>query len=316
MNKNFDPILFINALVQFSPRQLKGETKAALFIISLLKKNKIAYFLQKFNVKIPVVKKVILKADKKEIKCDGCCFIGGEISNKEYIISSLLPSEICQNDANINFNPKCLTVSNSNYYFAPAVSIAHKSLFKILKAKNIKGRVDIMPINHKAINILVGNKKNPKFVCFAHYDSIKKGAIDNASGVALLMNIILSNSNKLKDTLFIFSASEELSYNKPVYWGYGFRVFEKEYYQLFKKAKKIIVVDSVGNGKTVILNNLEMIKLGFPIKNIKKLAKKTVLITGDFEQLMTVYHSDIDDGRGIEEKYLNEAYSIIISEIT
>lgn len=315
MNKNFDPILFINELIQFSPRQLKGETKAALFIISLLKKNKIPYFLQKFDVKIPIVKKAILRTDKKEIECDGCCFIGGEISNKEYIISSLLPSKICQNNANLNFNPKCSTISNSNYYFAPAISITHKGLFEILKARNIKGKVDVVPTNHKAINILVGNKKNPKFICFAHYDSIKKGAIDNASGVALLMNIILSKHDELKNTLYVFSASEELSYDKPVYWGYGFRVFEKEYYQLFKKAKKIIVIDSIGNGQTVILNDLEMVKLGFPIKNIKKLAKKIILITGDFEQLMTVYHSDIDDGRGIKKEYLSEAYKLTLSEM-
>lgn len=315
MDKNFNPISFINTLIQFSPRQLKGETKAALFIISLLEKNKVPYFLQEFNIKIPVVKKVTLKADKKEIECDGCCFVSGEISDKEYIISSSFPSIICQNNANLNFNPKCSTISNNNYYFAPAISITHKSLFEILKAKNIKGRVDVVPTNHKAINILVGNKKNPKFICFAHYDSIKKGAIDNASGVALLMDIILSNPDKLKNTLYVFSASEELSYDKPIYWGHGFRVFEKEYYQLLKKVEKIIVIDSIGNGQTVVLNDMEIIKLGFPIKNMKKLAKKIILITGDFEQLMTVYHSDIDDGRGIKKKYLDEAYSILLREI-
>lgn len=315
MNKKFDSISFINTLIQFSPRQLKGETKTALFIISLLEKNKVPYFLQKFNVKVPVVKKAILKADKKKIECDGCCFIGGEISDKEYIISSSFPSKICQNDANLNFNPKCPTISNNNYYFAPAISVTHKGLFEILKAKNVKGRVDITPTNHKAINILVGNKKDPKFICFAHYDSIKKGAIDNASGTALLMDIVLSNPDKLKNTLYVFSASEELSYDKPIYWGYGFRVFEKKYYQLLKKAKKNIVIDSIGNGQTVVLNDLEIIRLGFPIKNVKKLAKKIVLLTGNFEQLMTVYHSDIDDGRGIKRKYLDEAYSILLEEM-
>lgn len=315
MPKKFDYLKFIKNLLEFSPRQLKGERETSKFLKSFLKKNNIKYFKQVFTTEIPLVKKKVLKVDGMNIDCEASCFIGGDIFDKSVILSSLIPSAVCQNTANINFNPKCSSISCSNYYFAPAVSVTHKGLLKILQGNKIKGKVEVDLIKHEIDNILVGNIINPEYICFAHYDSIKMGAIDNASGVSLLMSVVLNNSNFLKNTLFVFSANEELSYDKPIYWGHGFRVFEKKYHNLLVKAKKIIIVDSIGNSSPVVLNNPKMIKLGFPINNIKKFIQKIIFIAGSFEHLMSVYHSNLDDGRGIKVKYLKETEEMLFKII-
>lgn len=315
MKKSFNNLWFIKCLLEFSPRQLKNETKTAEFLMSFLEQNKIAYKLQRFAVNIPLIKKAVLSVDGKVLKCDGSSMVSGRISSKDKILNSLISSAVCQNEANINFNPKCTTISNSNYYFAPSISVNRNILNKIFKAKSIEGEVIVEKIKHKAKNILVGNAINPKTICFAHYDSIKTGAIDNASGVSVMMNAILEKPEKLKNTLYVFSACEELSYDKPVYWGNGFRVFEKKYFKQMDKAKKIIVIDCVGNGKTEIIKDKKMIKLGFPICNGGKWINKISFVTGDFDQLMTVYHSDLDDGRGLKKKYLEEANNIFTRQI-
>lgn len=316
MNKKFNNLQFIKNLLKFSPRQLENETKTANFLMSYLDQQTIPYQQHKFIVKIPHLKKAILKVDGKILKCDGCSMIGGKIVDKDKILSSLISSAICQNDPNINFNPKCSTISNSNYYFAPAISVNHNVLNKIVKARKVLGEVEVKQVKYKAINILVGNSINPKTICFAHYDSIKKGAIDNASGVSVMLNAILEKKEYLKNILYVFSANEELSYDKPIYWGHGFRVFEKRYFKQMNGTDKIVAIDCVGNGKTKILKDEKIIKLGFPIRNINKWKNKIVLVTGDFEHLMAVYHSDIDDGRGLLEKYLYEAKMLLLKTLT
>lgn len=313
--KYFTTLAFIKKLLTFSPRQFEGETKTAEYIMSVLDSYNILYKLQYFTVKLPYIKKANLYIDGKPAKAEGCCFVSGNINNKDKIISSLLSSRICQNDANINFNPKCPKISKSNHYFAPALSVTHKTLAAILKAKKIIGRVVIRPIQHKSVNILVGNFKNPKYICFAHYDSIKKGAIDNASGVAIMMEVLLTKPETLKNTLYNFSANEELSYDRPIYYGHGYRVFEKKYHKQLTLAKKIIIIECVGNGKPIFLKSYNILKMGFPIVNLKKWQKKIKILTANFEHLMTVYHSDLDDGRGIKSLYLNQAREALLKEI-
>lgn len=75
----------------------------------------------------------------------------------------------------------------------------------------------VKPKKHNSLNILVGNNINPKNIFFAHYDSVGIGATDNASGVGILMNIIINFPKSLRDNLFVFSGNEELSYDYPTY---------------------------------------------------------------------------------------------------
>lgn len=307
MKKEFDYLFFIKKLISFSPRQLEGERKTANFIISFLESHQIKYYLEYFFTRVPKIEKSILKADGKKIPCQGCSFVNGKIKSKDYLISSLIPSRFFLDKSNINFNPKCSAISLSNFYFAPAIAVSHQNLNSILKAKKIKGEIKVKSIRHKACNILVGNRENPKAICFAHYDSVEKGAIDNASGVAIMMAVILSFPETLKKVLYVFSANEELSYDKPTYWGYGFRVFERKYINILKKTKKIIILDCLGNGLTQIFRDENSIYLAFPIENRVKWKKKIMILAGDIENLMSVYHSMADNIGKLKIKYLKDA---------
>lgn len=315
MKNYFNMSKFILRFTEFFSRQGENEKRAANFIISILNKNKIAFSIQKFSAKIPISIKSELLANGKKIKCKSCSFVSGKINDKEHLISSLTPSVCFLELPNINFNPKCLDISLSNHYFAPAVAISKNDLPQIIKANKITGRVLIKPYEYQSQNILVGNQKNPKIIIFAHYDSIGKGATDNASGVAVLMKSVIDHPETFSKTLFVFSGNEELSYDKPTYWGHGYREFEKKYKNILSKSKKIIIIDGVGNGKTNIYRDKNMINLTFPIKNVKKWENKIMVFLGDFEKIMSVYHSDSDNIEQLKHKYLLEAKKILINQL-
>lgn len=306
----------VQNLIALAPRQLDGETKSAKLICDMLKKNEVDFFEQKFSLDIPRTEKVSLEVDGESLAdvC-GCCFVGGKIKGKDNIISSLISSQKFIDQENINVNPACSEISASNHYFAPSIAVTHEGLKKILCGNKVEGEVIVEKVSHDTKNILVGNMKNPKQICFAHYDSIRSGAIDNASGVALMMKVIVEERELLDNTLFVFAAAEELSYDCPVYWGHGFRVFEEKYNNLFDEAESIFVIDCIGNGKANIISEGKYIKLGFPIKGIDRLQKKVSLVAADFEKLMNVYHSDLDDGRGMTMEYVLDAYILLLSKL-
>lgn len=313
MLKNFNSFEFIKRFIKFSPRQFKGETLAGNYIKTILKEYGFDFIIQKFTINLPFYKKQVLFVDGKSVECLANCFVSGKIEGNENIISSLWSGD-CVDVPNINFNPNCFSISRADHYNAPSLSVSHKSIQKILNAKEVFGEVIVQKTKHKTENILLGNLKNPKYIVFAHYDSVQTGAIDNASGVAVTLDAVILKPEILQNTLINFSACEELSYDK-IYWGYGFRVFEKKFFKQMSKAQKLIPVDSVGNGTTKIITEPDLIWLGFPIKNMKKWLKKIRFIIGDIEHLMSVYHSDIDDTRGIDKKYLDEARDSLLNEI-
>ncbi len=304
---SFDILACIRALVACSPRQLEGEKQALKIILAMLKKYDVPYALQRFTTAIPVATKTMLLCDGKRVPAEACSFESGRIDSKDVILSSAMPSRYCYDVPNISFNPSCPAFSPGNHYFAPAMTVTHAGLKRVLAASRIEGSVRVQKVRHQSANVLIGNARSPRMLCFAHYDSIKRGAIDNASGVAVTLSTILKNPALLKTCLFVIAGNEELSYDKPTYWGHGFRALERRSSALFKRAKKIVTVDCVGNGKPQIITDISTVSRAFPLANSAAFSRKTVLLTGDFAQLMTVYHSDLDDGRGIEERYLRES---------
>lgn len=125
------------------------------------------------------------------------------------------------------------------------------------------------------------------------------------------MDILITNHKLTKTSLFVFAGSEELSYDQPIYWGHGYREFEKKYFHILQKAKDIFVVDCVGNGKTLQTNRIKVIKLAFPINNSSTLKKKITIISGNIDDLMKVYHSNTDTIENLNEEYLDEAVSLL-----
>ena len=313
MNK-FNKQFFIDKLLSFSPRQGKSALKTADYIKKILKKYEVSFVSEKFQIKIPLLR-AILSVDGKKIPCEGCSFVSGKIIGNESIASSLIPSRFLTDFSNINFNPKCDGISVSNFYFSPAIAVSRKDIPKIIKAKNIFGQVKAKKYKGQSRQILAGNIDNPKNIILGHYDSIGPGAVDNASGVAVMMSVLINNFYLLKNNLFVFDGNEELSYDYPTYWGHGYRVFEKRHKNILKKAQKIFVVDCVGNGKTNIINDQKIINLAFPIHSIEKLKEKIFIVSGSMEKLMRVYHSNEDVSTEVKKIFLDDAEKLLVREL-
>jgi hypothetical protein len=56
----------------------------------------------------------------------------------------------------------------------------------------------------------------------------------------------------------------------------------------------------------------EIRQLTFPVKNLDLWEDKIKVLIGDFQILMSVLHSDHDDGRMIEPRFLAEAKNILV----
>lgn len=315
MNQEFDVIGFISGLLQFSPRLALNERKAAEYIISVLNRNNIPFGIQEFEASVPAAKKTWLEADGKRIDCLNSSFASGLIEGKNSLVSSLIPSRLFLDYPNINFNPECKAVSLSNFYFAPSVAVSKTDLPKILRAKKVRGETVVEPYSYSAWNILVGNAQNPNSVVFAHYDSLETGACDNASGAGILMDTILKQPDFLKKNLFVFAANEELSYDKPTYWGHGFRAFEEKNADLMASAKRFIAVDCVGNGKNHFDSDRRMVYLAFPIKKADEWLDKILILYGDLKKENKVYHSKLDDISQVKIKNLLDAANLLAKEL-
>lgn len=311
----FNQIAFIKKFLTFSPREGKNETKAGKYLTALLNKAKINYSLQKFTLTIPQTVSAELTVDGKNIPCAALCFASGEINTKDNLLSSL--THIEKDFPFLGFNPYCRGISaTGRSIHHPALAIARDNLSKIFKAKKIKGIVKVKPVKHQSQNILIGNLTNPKNLIVTHYDSIYSGAVDNASGVAVTMKLILDNPKLLTTNLFVLSGNEELCFDFPVYWGRGYRQFEKKYWPLMKQSQKILIIDGIGNDKTQFLTDPYWVNEGFPVKNLKQLLQKTAMVTGNISKLMAYYHSPLDTINKINKKYLDQTYQLTLKQIS
>ncbi len=316
MDGQFDTVEFAKKLLAFSPRLGINERKTAEFIVSILKTHGVETAIQAFGTQIPQVKRVRLEADGKILDGKACCFVSGTIEGKHSLISSLIPSRFFLDRPNINFNPECPAASLSNFYFAPAVAVSCATLTQILKAKKVATEVIIEPYRFESWNILVGDKDTPKKIFFAHYDSIESGCVDNASGVAVMMRAIVMRPRIMQENLLVFAGSEELSYDRPTYWGRGFRAFEEQNKNTMDKAEKLVAIDCVGNGKPVMDNGDNIRYLAFPVKRADRWKEKIFVMHADLAKENKVYHSVLDDIGQLNEKHLLAADALLAKEFT
>lgn len=304
----------VHEITAFSPRQLENEQKTAQYIMDFLHAENIAFITEEYDVAIPVTREVALTVDGESVACEGSSIRSGSIVGKNHIFSAL-SYDIVPKNASINFNPHCASISLPVMYATPSIAVSHDSLRRVLAGKHVQGNVQVEHVMHRSVNILVGNMDRPEKICFTHYDSIKTGAIDNASGVSVIMEILQMQKQSFDDTLYVIAANEELSCDENIYWGNGYRDFEKKHGDIMLHAKRIVVIDGVGNGVAQNISDPELLILGFPIVRIDELRHKISFITGDFDHLMTVYHSDDDDGRGMTETYMKHAYELMCQEL-
>ena len=307
---------FITALWHLGERQFEREALARRMIEERLIRHHIPYTAEEFSTFLPRVEEATLKIDGRVVPCAATSFASGIITQPNHLISSLTSSQNFLETENINFNPLCRSISRSNHYFAPSFAVPRNVVSKILRARRVYGSVRVRKTRHRSANILVGNRTNPRHLVFSHYDSLFGGAVDNASGTALALSIAAQYPQLREHTLFVFAGNEELSYDMPIYWGHGYRVFEERHRALLQRAEKILVLDCIGFSKTFFIREEKTVRLGFPVKHLSGLIRKTSLVIGDMQEMMRFYHSDLDRPHLIKTEELARAERQIVKKLS
>jgi hypothetical protein len=301
----------IKTLAGMGERQFAAEHQARAYVEDILTTANIVFAVQEYETYIPKYHSWSLQADGEVIESLPCGLVSGEIKNADVLLSSLISSQKNFYDANINFNPRCEVISRSNHYMAPALAVRASDVRKILQAKTVEGCLEVEKTVHTSANILVGNTVNPKTLIVSHYDSISSGAVDNASGIALSLKLIIESPELLGSTLFILCGNEELSYDETIYWGHGYREFESAYPSIIQDVQKILVLDSFGYSPSELITDIAVVRLAFPIKSIENHIEKIVLLSGSYEALMAFYHAENDQTEKIKEEYFSETEQIV-----
>lgn len=186
-----------------------------------------------------------------------------------------------------------------------------KLITKTLKSYGFKYQGQRL-VKVKAANILVGNLAKPRSILLTHFDAIGSGALDNASGVAVSLAVLINNPDFVKDNLVVFSGCEEISPEKPVFWGYGYRQFERKYGQLLKNCRAIYVVDCVGNGKLHFFQGDYYFHEAVPLNNLDLVKDKLFVLTGSVKKLLAVCHTQKDTTEKLDQKFLEASYDQLV----
>ncbi len=287
----------ISDLCEFSPRQGLNETKAANYLENFLQSNHINYSIQIFETEVPIVDKVELYLDGQKIPCLGGSFESGKITSK----------------SQIQFSSYSDFIETINYPQTPGLHISRTNKSLLEKAKKISGEVVVTRTSFISKNILVGNSINPNKIIFAHYDSLGGGALDNAGSVAICLELATQTPDLLTGNLFVFAGNEELSYDGPIYWGKGFREFEREYDGIILQAKEILIVDGVGVSRPMIIK--EDLEEVFPINKLQEIISKVSWISSDQEEVLKAYHCKEDTVDRLNFDFLDESLSLLKAKL-
>jgi len=302
----------IKDLEKFSPRNNQESlNNTSKYIKEHLEKVGIDFLDQYFNVDIPSDEGSYIILDNGEkIIGKANSFVSGSFEEKNIYSSQNIKQEI--NIPHINYNQYYDAFSGVIFYNFPVINIKKSDLIKVINSERIKVYVNVKRKSIKTENILVGNIKNPKNIIFTHFDTIFNGALDNSSGTATLLYGIINKKINIKENLIVFSGCEELSYEWPYYWGYGYRVFEYEYKEILEKSERIIVYDMFGHSEPKLTK--EYIKEAFPIKS-EYLYEKSIQITESNDDWIKFYHSDADTIDKINKDYIKKALEVLLKNL-
>ncbi len=298
---------FIKKLELFSPRSGSNERLACEFLEKELKKLGIDYVLQDFKNFLPSYKGFGLKIDGEKIESMPTSFKSGSITEKN-LISSMAVSGRYYEEPNINFNPYSDSFSLATFYRAPSLAIKRKDVQKVIDANDIDGYVEVEKAPHECSNIIAGNAANPKNIFICHYDTVLHGALDNASGTAILMELVKKGRNAAD--MFVFAGCEELSFDSPVYWGKGYRVLEEGYGDVLDKANKLVAVDMIGSGEAGLIKDGKTRLAAFPIQN-KELFDKAYIVSVTGNEWLGAYHSHEDRPDLLNSRFLTQGLELI-----
>lgn len=271
-------------LCEPSPRMWENESKAAEKIRETLDEKGLEYRRQRYSVVYPVFPEYWLEADGERIDCLPSGLQSGKIEEKRVIDNWNVSS---YDQANINFNPYSEGLSKPTFYDAPALTVSRDDLQEIFEAEKVEGKLVVEKKQFESENIIVGNVENPENIILTHYDSWWGGFLDNALAVSALLE--LANGIDLEKACIVFTGSEEFS-DEEDYWCYGYREFEKEYYEIMDRAE-LTVVDTLGLGEPMATG--EFMDDAF-LLNDESLMKKAQLLTTEPENWRSIYHSPLD----------------------
>jgi len=302
----------IKDLEEFSPRNNQESiNKTIKYIKENLEKVGIDFWDQYFDVPIPFDEGSYIILDNGEkIIGKANSFVSGYFEEKNIYSSQNIKQEI--NIPHINYNQYYDAFSGVIFYNFPVINIKKSDLIKVITSQKIEVYVNVKKTLIKTENILVGNVKNPKNIIFTHFDTIFNGALDNSSGTATLLYGIISNKINIKENLIVFSGCEELSYDNPYYWGYGYRFFEYQYKEILEKSERIIVYDMFGHSEPILTK--EYIKEAFPIMS-GYLYDKSIQITESNNDWIKFYHSEADTIDKININYIKQALDLLLKNL-
>ncbi|MFB6144461.1 MAG: hypothetical protein ABEJ98_04080 [Candidatus Nanohaloarchaea archaeon] len=276
-------------LCEHAPRMWEAENDAAKVIKRELDERGVDYEVQPYGVVYPRFTEYRLEVDGEEVECLPAGLESGKIESKT-VIDNLHISGRDFSGPNINFNPVSEGLSKPTFYPAPALTVSRKDVPKVLEADEIEGTLEVEREQHRSENIILGETEDPERLIFTHYDSWWGAFLDNALSVSLLVH--LAPELDLENDCIVFAGSEEFS-DEEIYWCYGYRKFEEEYFDAVRNAETITVVDTVGRGDTQVADSEELIREGL-VLNYDGYVEKTEMLIGEFDKIMEIYHSPLD----------------------
>lgn len=297
-----DAFPLLTTLTQLSSRIGPTERDASRVLQNFLRSQRLPFVRQLFTSQTPKYRSYQLIADDQDVRCLPCGLTSGEIRGTDYLISSLTSSQPLISTPHLNFNPRTDTICLCNFSFAPALAVSRLDVPRLLQAKTVVGKLSISPETYTSDNLLVGERSRPRTIIITHYDAYFSGATDNASGVAVVASWLIRRSLP-PNTLVVFAGNEELSYDFPIYWGRGYRELNRMNPGLLRRAEQIIVVDSVGDGPPELVTDNKLRTLAFPVNDVQVTARTSIL-TGNFNNLMNVYHSPDDTIKQLRTDHL------------
>ena len=306
-------------LVQLGERQHRTLEAAFGIITNILTARSVDFQVKPITTITPTWQRAELRVNGRPVSAKPTGLVSGTVTGKDSLVSSLIGSRFLLEQPNLNFNPRNLgntSISAGNFYFAPSFAVSISTVWSILAAKTVSGTLSVRKQRGTAKQILVGNLQAPRQIVFTHYDSIGPGATDNASGVATLLGTIARFPAVLDSSLFVIDPNEELSYDRPTYWGHGYREFERRHTRLLEGCERIYSIDCVGNGCPTVVQDPEITYLALPLQRSHKWEHKTFHVFSDIDRLMSVYHSDADTMEQLSPKYLEQTVDALGHTLT
>jgi Iap family predicted aminopeptidase len=186
---------------------------------------------------------------------------------------------------------------------APALAVSEADADRLKKSREVRWKLKVRTVETFGEAYLVGEADKPKRAVVVHYDSLWSGAVDNASGVTVALELL--NYVDLSKNLFVFIGFSEINMIEREYWLPSFRSVANAYSDVFENVADVVVVDCVGTGKAGWISDPEYVEAYSPF------GKNLAIYGTSLEHMRGYYHGTNDT----PDKVLGKALLKDIKEI-